>query len=145
MKKIIFLFVAVVATSFTFVSCSSDDDGGTNNSDLLGKWEYFQEGEVINGVEVLENYAHTVGCSKDYTEFLANGTAKDYSYFNNSPGACEETVFTSNWTRSGNNIALSIGGISSTAEIITLNATTLKVRYTDEDGTFVDVFTKAAN
>jgi hypothetical protein len=144
MKKIIFLFVAVVSASFMTTLCSSDDDGGTNNSDLIGKWEYFQEGEIINGVETLELYMHEEGCSKDYTEFLSNGTARDYSCFNDA-GECQKTVFPLNWTRNGNNITLSLGGISSTAEIVTLNATTLKVKYTDEDGTFVDVFTKRTN
>jgi hypothetical protein len=120
-------------------SCSSDDDSSSSSSELVGKWEYSQEGEIVNGVETLMPYEHAEGCSKDFFQFLANGTGNDTSYFGED---CQEFSFPLTWARSGNIVTLNILGISVPAEILTLNATTLKVKYTDEDGTFVDVYTK---
>uniref|UniRef100_UPI00404A4A1C lipocalin family protein n=1 Tax=Flavobacterium sp. TaxID=239 RepID=UPI00404A4A1C len=142
MKKVLFLFVALVAFSFTTISCSNDDEGGVNSSDLIGKWEYSQEGEVVNGQEVLEPYLHAAGCSKDYVEFLSNGTAADVSYYDNGQDPCTEDTLTTTWSVSGNNINISVLGVNYSAQVITLNATTLKVRDTDEDGTYVTVYTK---
>ena len=143
MKKIIVLFVAIATTGFTLTSCSKDDDGGINQANLIGKWEYSKEGEVIDGQELLIDYDHSPGCAKDYNEFLSNGTLRDVGYYSNGVNPCVEDIFNSTWSVSGNNIITTVLGVTYTAEVVTLNATTLKMKYVDEDGTYITVYTKA--
>ncbi|HEU0136145.1 MAG TPA: lipocalin family protein [Flavobacterium sp.] len=143
MKKFYLLFVSVLTLGLT--SCNNDDDAGSDTGGTLeGRWEYFQEGTLVNGQEVLHNYEHAEGCTKDFGEFLAGGVAKDYTYSNNGTATCDEEITTGTWSRSGNMITLTFAGFSVTAEIMTLNATTLKVKYTETVGTttmtFIDVY-----
>lgn len=138
MKKIILLFVAIISLT-TISSCSNDDD---NEASLIGKWEYSKEGVSSNGQEILTDYEHTDGCSKDYIQITAT-TVSDHSFYDE--GGCTEETFTVNYTRSGNTLTVGTGSDSSTAQIATLTDTTLKITYTDSDFPgvlYVDVYTR---
>jgi len=124
------LFLAVAFTGFGAISCSSDDDKGS--SSIIGKWEITKTGFLLNGNEILEDYEHQEGCSKDFTEFTNDGKMYDYSYFNYGNG-CEEDVYESNYSLSGNTLNIIGEEEDVQATILTLNSSTLKVRVTFED------------
>lgn len=118
MKKII--FIAVTFLSFaTLTSCSKDGDSPS----LQGKWEYFKEGTATSSQEVLENYVHQTGCTKDYSMITAT-SIMDHTF---SGVACTEEISTIPYTRNGNIITTTSGGTTYTFEIKTLDDTTLKV------------------
>lgn len=138
MKKLILLFVAIVSLS-SITSCSKDDD---SDASLIGKWEYSKEGFSANGQEVLTDYEHTQGCSKDYIQITAS-TVTDHTFYND--GDCTEDTSTVNYSRNGNTLTVGTGSDSSVVQIVTLTGSTLKVTYTDSDlpGVLsVDVYTR---
>jgi hypothetical protein len=124
MKK--FLLLAVAFASFaTVTSCDNDDD----QASLEGKWEYSREGAVFMGQEILVDYTHEDGCTKDYIMINAT-TVADHTFFG---AACEEDVFSLTYTRSGNTVAFTVDGVAYAAEIKTLDGSTLKLYATDPD------------
>ena len=129
MKKIIYLVIAFISLSF-ITSCSKDDD---NEASLTGKWEYLKEGVVNGGQEVLTDYEHQIGCTKDYS-LISAASISDYSYFEDV-NPCEERIRTVDYTRNGNNILFTFEGQILEAVIKTLNSTTLKFYYPDPENT----------
>ena len=146
MKKTLSILLFFVSTSLLFTACSSDDDSGaTTSGELVGKWEFFQEGEIVNGQEILEPYEHAAGCSKDNLEFEAGGVFKSNIYYN-FQAPCGLYTETGTWTRNGNVITVvSILGGTEEIQILVVDATTLKVRYEDEGYIYIDVLKKVAN
>ena len=62
---------------FSFYSCSKNDSSSeTGTAALEGKWQYTKTGTKSNNQEILTNYQHTTGCTKDYIEILAGGILK---------------------------------------------------------------------
>ena len=118
MKKLAIVFVALAAS---LTSCSKDDDA--SGAELQGKWEYTQEGSIINGQEVLTNYAHEESCPKDFVQINAN-TFIDHGF----EGAdCTESTETNTYTRNGDNISITYDGIAFTGQIVQLTNSTLKI------------------
>jgi hypothetical protein len=144
MKKIITILFLAVSSSVMFTACSDDD--ATPTAELTGKWELFQEGTLVNGQEVFEAYEHASGCAKDNLEFLAGGVFKS-NFYDNFFEPCELYSVAGNWTKDGNNLTITVLGEIATAEILILDATTLKIRYVDEeDGeTYIDILKRATN
>lgn len=134
MKKILLLFVSTLVLGIT--SCSKDDDSSSNSSNLEGRWEYFQEGTIVGGTENLGSWDHECPTKKDYIELLGGGVMKDMVYWTD----CEDDIVTGTWSSDGTNFSASIGGESTSGEILTLNSTTLKIKYVDGGITFVQVF-----
>jgi len=130
MKKRILLFVSILSFSLAFNSCSKDDDSGASTSgNIVGKWIFLKQGEIVGGEEVLYPYENSCSSENDFTELYSNGTLRDV-YYNSS---CSESIDNATWSRSGNMITVSYGpGDSSTSEIIELTSTKLKVKYYDE-------------
>ncbi|HZH70598.1 MAG TPA: hypothetical protein VFD80_09120, partial [Flavobacteriaceae bacterium] len=60
MKKLSVLLLSVLFVSFSFMSCSSDDDssGGSGNVNLIGSWEFSKSGFIVEGNEFLDDYDH---------------------------------------------------------------------------------------
>lgn len=123
MKKILLLAIAIVSFS-AITSCGGDDEPS-----LQGKWEYFKEGAASDGQEILVDYEHQTGCSKDFIMISASSVA-DHTFFGS---ACEEDVFTAPYTRNGNTITVTLDGEVYPAEIKTLDGSTLKLYSTDPD------------
>lgn len=141
MKKFKQLVLLFLVASVTLVSCNKNDDNEEEVpvATIEGKWEYTQE---TNDAGQLVAYEHTAGCNKDYVEIIAGGTIKDVSFYKNSTGNCVEDSFTANWSRNGNVITVTSNGISSTAEIMELTNTTLKVKTVDGSDTYITVHTR---
>lgn len=134
MKKITILFVSVLSLGLALTSCSKDDDSSSSSSatGVEGKWKYVKEGAIVSGQEVLMDYVNDAPqCGSDYIEILANGTAKDVYFY--TDGGCTSDIATGTWSKSGNTMTVSFEGVTESAEILTLNSTTLKVKYTDSD------------
>lgn len=144
MKKIILLFVAVLGISSTFVSCSKSDS--SDSASIVGKWEFSKEGVIVNGQEVLTNYVHTTGCTKDYSQFFDNNTMVDHSFENPGTG-CTEYLDSYTYVKNGNTLTLTQGTYSISTTIQTLSSSTLKVKFTDPDTSevYISVFTRIAN
>lgn len=130
-----------VVLSIAFIglsSCSKDSDSGSGTGGTLqGKWQFSKEGVMVNNQEVLEDYEHASGCTKDYTEILANNVIRDH-YFDNPN--CEETIDLGTWARSNNNLVFTFPDDYVTSlEILELTSTTLKVKSVDEGVTYITV------
>jgi hypothetical protein len=117
MKKIIFILLCLQTIT---ISCSNDD-GNSNHSTLVGKWDYFQEPPF--------DWPHACSSIKDNVEFFSNGNYKESSYLNN----CQLDSNNSgngSWTLNGNNLTINIWGEIYTYQIVTLNNETLELRQT---------------
>jgi hypothetical protein len=136
LKSLVLLFL--VAT-VSLVSCNKDEDDATPAVSFEGKWQYLKTGVIVNSQEVLSDYDHTSGCTKDYVEFLSAGVFKDHSFFGTS---CDEDIFTGTWSKNGSMVTVTADGDSSTAEILELTSTTLKVKYSDAGIVYVEVYTR---
>ncbi|WP_445716775.1 lipocalin family protein [Flavobacterium sp.] len=136
MKRKLLLLVSILSFSLTFNSCSNDDDNSSDtNGTIVGEWEFLKEGTIVSGTETLSAYIHTAGCTKDYLEFKSNGIAEDYSY-EKPAGSCIEYVDSATWTKDGNALSINYGGGDFfNGDILILNNTTLKIRFTDDGGT----------
>ena len=133
MKKILFLCLGVTM----FASCSSDDSSSSSSS-IVGSWEYSKEGAIVNGQEVLVDYENDCATSNDYIQFLDNGTLNDVYYWDD----CEEDITPGTWSKTGNTATVTIDGETQTANILTLNSTTLKVSYEEDGFTYLQVYTR---
>lgn len=125
MKKIIFILACLqIITS----SCSNDD-GNSNHSILVGKWDYYQETNIINGNESIQVWPHSCTSIKDNVEFFSNGNFKESSYLNN----CQLDSNNSGngaWVLNGNNLTINIWGENYTYQVVILNNDTLKLKST---------------
>jgi hypothetical protein len=136
LKKLLLLPALFVFIAFS--SCSKDDPKPTVVAiPIEGKWQFDKEGEIVGSEEILDDYSHSAGCTKDYTEILPGNVIKDH-YFDNPD--CQETIDTGTWFRNGNSFLLSYPGETAlNATILALTYTTLKIKVTVEDGTRVVV------
>lgn len=133
MKKLFVLFV--FAASAMFVSCSSDDDNGGNEEKIIGKWEFTQDGTIVDGQEILVPYENEAPeCGKDFVEFRTNNTARQVEFFLDFNEECDSDTVNATYSISGKNITITSGGETGTLEILTLNNTTLKIKSTEEFG-----------
>lgn len=145
MKKLFLLVATILSISFT--GCSKDDDNSSSASQhelILGSWRFSQEGSIINGQEVLDNYDNAAPqCGFDYVEFRSSSEIKEYIYDTDINSNCMNFLNSGNWSISGNN-QLSISFDSNTIinEILVLNQTTLKVKYASGGVARIIVFNK---
>ncbi len=137
MKKFLVL-VSLFAIGLT--SCSKDDDSssGGGSAAIEGSWEYSKMGVKSGGEEFLFDYTNDCSTKKDYIKINSGGTMNDYWYDTD----CVEDVENGIWTRSGNTLTASFGGASVDATILELSSTTLKLEYTEEGVTNVEVYTR---
>ena len=132
------LTMALLAAGLMMVSCNKDDDGGSQAA-LEGKWIYSKEGVAGGGQEILDDYEHSEGCAKDYTEIIAGGTVKDVWYYGSE---CTEDIEESTWTREGNTVTVGTGEDADQFEILNLTDTELKIATEYEGASFITVFTR---
>lgn len=126
MKKNLFVLVFL---SLIISSCSSSDDDNSNDSRLIGKWDYYQETNIINGDEDIRVVPHACSSIKDNVEFFSNGNYNESSYLNN----CQLDSNNSgngSWTLNGNNLSINIWGDIYTYQVVTLNNDILKLKST---------------
>ena len=127
LKKIIAVFVLL----FGLYSCTKDE---ATTVSIEGKWEYSQTGELINGVETLENY-YSNPCGQRYVEILPGGKSIDYDFDTRETNYCKKTIEESTWTKDNNTFTITGSNPNSRIafEILELSSTTLKLKgkYTD--------------
>lgn len=137
MKKRIILFLSVLLIGLSLSSCGGDDAPSTSG-DIVGKWEFSKEGEIINGNEMLYNYEHQLGCAKDNIEFKADGTYADFYFYE----GCELEISFGEYTKSGTTLFTDNGFETFETTILKLDSTTLKVKttYNDEGEIYSEVY-----
>lgn len=124
MKKSILLFVAIF--SLSLASCSSDDSAPAEIS-LIGKWEPVKTGAIVQGQEMLQDFPHTQGCTRDYYQFTAS-TMENFTFDVNSNNDCFEFSDSFSYTRNGNTVLIFDEDEDAKMEILLLDAATLKLK-----------------
>jgi hypothetical protein len=129
MKKLSFLFVAVLALGISFVSCSKDDD---NETSIEGKWTETNYSYSTDGGKTFKNEVaqNEPGCSKDYIEFASGNIFNSVSYETNK---CVEYKTKGTWSKNGSTITVTNDGEPDTATIEELNNSTLKIKSTSSE------------
>ena len=137
LKKLFFISTVFI---LGLSSCSNDSNSGNVAASIVGKWQFTKEGEITNNQEVLDDYQHTSGCTKDFTEILTGNIFKQHLFDNPD---CQETIDTGTWTRNNSSLVLTYPNPPIiNAEILELTNTTLKVKYVFSGVTKVIVFTR---
>jgi hypothetical protein len=133
--------IIVSVLVFGLTSCSKNDDSTTSQTaSIEGKWQYTKVGTISNNQEVLTDYQHTLGCTKDYIEILPTSILKIHEFDNSN---CQETIKTGTWNRSNNALVVMFPGEPNTnGEILELTNTTLKVKFLNADITDLEVLTR---
>jgi hypothetical protein len=131
----------LVVLTLSLTSCSNEAvDLDDDTFSIAGKWQFTKEGDIINNHEVLIDYQHTPGCTKDYTEIMAGGVIKDHYY---ETSKCIERIDFGAWVRYNNVLVLTYPNEPDTnAEIMELTNTTLKLKFVLATETRVIVCTK---
>ncbi len=132
-KKLI-LLTFVVLTGF---ACSSDDDGNSlteeNLAKIIGTWLWTASSENGENIPLDE-------CDLLSTLAFTSTQITDMYFFGVNCGESES--FVTNYTINGNTISVVEGGETYTAEITTLNSTTLTVKDIDGSDVYIDTYTK---
>lgn len=141
MKKLVATSIVFVMVLLGMSSCSKDEDSETANTGaaLEGKWQFSKEGTIVSGKEVLVDYVHLSGCTKDYMEFLPKNVLKIHFFDNPN---CQEEIYTATWTKNNNTIVLKAPNEpDSNIEILELTNTTLKTKqvYVEMGVTYIDI------
>lgn len=140
MKKLKIVLFSVLTLGLALTTSCGDDDSSSNNTSgaLEGKWIYAKEGMAAQGQEILNDYEHTEGCSKDYLEILES-TANDVTYWGSE---CDQTIDESTYTRNGNTLTVTSDGQTETVTIEKLTGSELKISISETmEGTTVKYIT----
>jgi len=137
MKKITILFLSVLTLGLSVASCSSDDDNGGASASIEGKWELIKEGTILNSKEELVDVENG-NCGGHVTEYLTNGSFNE-QYFEGSE--CESSTEKGTYSIKDKTLNLKYEGSTSddSAEILELNGSTLKLKFTDGNFVYIEV------
>lgn len=148
MKQIkLYLFISLLTLSF--ISCSKDDNGGSGDASLIGRWNFSKmemNAHVIEeGADLHIDVTATNDDNSIYGVFHEDGTMSGQNGVMQAEmvvtGSINmtQTISISNslpvngtWERDGNLITFKEGNEENTYEIQTLNATTL-ILHADQD------------
>jgi hypothetical protein len=140
MRKFGILVASALVMGLSFTSCGSDDD--SNNSSIVGKWNFSTAKYTVNGTVTYNGPYddNEVGCAADNVELFANGTALETDYFNSD---CDFDTYPSTYTRNGNTLTVTDDGDVNTLEILELTSNKLVLRssYTFEGETEISEIT----
>nr|WP_314895494.1 lipocalin family protein [uncultured Flavobacterium sp.] len=130
MRKISILFVSALVLGMTFTSCSNDDNSpAPAPASVEGKWNFSKISETVNGVTSPEvDYDHEPGCNKDYIELKAGGVFNEVYYFGSD---CASDLNTGTWSKSGNIITITLGGVVASVEVVSVSSSVLKVKFSE--------------
>lgn len=136
MKNLKVLFLSLLALA-TMASCSNDKDD--SSASIEGKWQISQEGETLATLEAAENYG---SCGLHIVEFSQGGTFKQTG-FDYSGSVCTPYTETGTWTIKDNTLTTKDSDNDTIAfEILELTDSTLKVKSTDDEGDWIEVYIK---
>ncbi|MHC0447530.1 lipocalin family protein [Flavobacterium sp. 3-218] len=120
------LFVLALSAGMFVTSCSSDDNEGETIVPIQGKYNLRQTGTIVNGQEVLVDAPQNqAGCPGDYLDLRLSNAAVVGDY---NGTECALTETTGTYVRSHNDLTLTIGGVSSTSDIMNLTNKELKIK-----------------
>lgn len=126
MKNKSLLFVLALSAGMFVTSCSSDDNEGETIVPIQGKYNLRQTGTIVNGQEVLVDAPQNqAGCPGDYLDLRLSNAAVVGDY---NGTECALTETTGTYVRSHNDLTLTIGGVSSTSDIMNLTNKELKIK-----------------
>lgn len=136
-KKLLMLSIM----TFGLFSCNKDDATPEPSSPSIeGKWQYTKIGTITNNQEILNDYQHTSGCTKDYIEILSSNVIKSHEFDNPN---CQETINIGTWNKTNNSLILTFPNQPSiNGEIMELSNTTLKTKFFNPGITDVEVLTR---
>ena len=110
-KRIYLLFVALLAvSSFTLVSCSSDDDDDILSGSIVGTWKW----DIFSGVDIDDDDPLYDFWGTEYVQFQKDGTFIEVDIYGG-----EVEVTKGQWVQSGNTITVSASGYITTTFTIT--------------------------
>lgn len=135
MKKLTILFVSALVMGLSFVSCNKDDDDDAPA--IEGKWQISQEGESLTALAPAENEGN---CGLTTVDITAGGAFK-INGFDYEESVCTPFVESGTWTRKDNSLTVKTDE-TIVFEILELTESTLKVKSVDEEGTWIQVFTR---
>lgn len=141
MKKNYVLILLMATLSLSISSCSNDDD----NNSIESTWETTHAGLIVDGVETLTPISNEGGCDNNTITFINNGTyTETYSEFNDSK--CVAFNESGTWSKEGNLLTTKDtaddDADADIAEILELNKSTLKLKYThiDPQGKVLEIY-----
>lgn len=138
MKKLTIMFISVMALSLTMSSFKKVD---TTEVTVVGKWKYYQEGKKVSEAELLFSYEHEERCGKDYVEFFEDGKVNDVFYYGTNN--CEVSIDSGIWKKEENNLIIEFPYAGKEkAEILLLDATTLKIKAEVEGKEVIYIYKK---
>ncbi|MBF4517897.1 lipocalin family protein [Flavobacterium sp. ANB] len=132
------LFVLALGLGMFATSCSSDDNEGETIVPIEGKYNLSKQGIIVDGKEQLGDApANQPGCNGDYLDLRISNAAVigDYQGTN-----CSLTETTGTYARSHNDLTISIGGVSTTSDIMNLTNKELKLK--DKATGIITVYTR---
>jgi hypothetical protein len=132
------LFVLALSLGMFATSCSSDDNEGETIIPLEGKYNLSKQGGVVNGQEVLVDAPQNAsGCNRDYLDLRLSNAAVIGDYDGSN---CALTETTGTYVRSHNDLTITIGGASTTSDIMNLTNKELKIK--DKATGVITVYTR---
>lgn len=138
MKSRNILFAMALGLGMFATSCSSDDNEGETIVPLQGKYNLSKTGTMVGTEEVLiDAIENAPGCSRDYLDLRLSNAAV-YGDYDGSNCALVETTGT--YVRSHNDLTVTIGGITTTSDIMNLTNKELKLK--DKTTGVITVYTR---
>jgi len=139
MKTRRILFVLALSLGMFATSCSSDDNEGETIVPIQGKYNLSQTGTLgPNGQEILiDALENTPGCNRDYLDLRVSNAAVEGDY---SGSNCALVETTGTYVRSHNDLTLTIGGVTTTSDIMNLTNKELKLK--DKATGLITVYTR---
>ncbi|AXB58725.1 lipocalin family protein [Flavobacterium fluviale] len=138
MKSRNILFAMALGLGMFATSCSSDDNEGETIVPLQGKYNLSKTGTMVGTEEVLiDAIENAPGCSRDYLDLRLSNAAV-YGDYDGSNCALVETTGT--YVRSHNDLTVTIGGITTTSDIMNLTNKELKLK--DKATGVITVYTR---
>ncbi|MDP5199472.1 lipocalin family protein [Flavobacterium sp. DG2-3] len=121
------LFVLALSAGMFVTSCSNDDNEGETIVPIQGKYNLRQTGTIgPDGKEILiDAPQNQAGCPGDYLDLRLSNAAVVGDY---NGTECALTETTGTYVRSHNDLTLTIGGVSSTSDIMNLTNKELKIK-----------------
>lgn len=128
MKKIKIILLAIIASTLTF-SCSNDDNDSSSSASIIGTWQWTSSNEDGSNVILTEcDLLDTIIFTDTQFTFVSHNS-------DNDSAPCTTESLTGTYSITGNIISTLYdedGEVESqTAEITTLNSTTLVIKSED--------------
>ncbi|PKB16233.1 lipocalin family protein [Flavobacterium sp. 5] len=138
MKKLTVLFLSLVAL-VSVVSCNKDDDNNSStDASIEGKWQLTQQGDSDKTLAPAVNEG---GCATESLEIKTGGTFT-VTWFEYFEQKCTQDNGAGTWEKKDNVLTIKEDGETTVLQILEISNTSLKLKGSDEDGEYVNVYTR---